>query len=698
MKLEDKDCQKRLLRDQHTMRGLAAIASALFVIGSAYSLGRAVTRRNDIYCLAAGSGLLSLCIYALALSGLAKASALGVLGGLALASSWNVPRPQWRRPSGEWLAILPFATLYISHAIGPEIQPDAAGYHLGLTAEWLRSGKLPDRAGFYEVLPQGMEMLFGMAMAFGGMSAAKLVHLAFFFACLPLIRQLSGSTAAAALFFFIPLAAVSGASAYTDVAQVFFLLAALGLLTEERALESGFSAGMAYAAKITGLLAIPVLGLWLAIRGEHRRLPAFLVGAAAVVIPWMGRAVWLAQNPLAPASNRLFPNDVFHPGTDAAFSASVNAGLPPWSETPWVLAVEGFRLQGLFGPVFLFVPLLALAAGRDEKGRRFLIASLVFMLPWLMNPGARFLLPGAAFACLAVGVAWRPRILWPLAVLHAVLALPPVMDRYTHPQAWRLRGWTTNMPEGYLDAVNLVKRHVPPSERLLTLHGVPFAYLDQVPLGPYSSREFDQVADTLFQAAGKPSPRVELNAAWPLEFARAVRVRCAQPDPQVPWSVIDMQPQRASQAIAVQRNWFVDAWPVPGWAPLAADQNIATRWQTWLPSPAGAYAELRFDRPVPLDGVAVLLENYEPRLDVQLYVQDIRERWSPRAFQVEGVSPSLPRKAAGAYLRARGLSWVLVKDGVESFDTIGQALRMAPEAWGVEPVGRADNVWLFRVR
>ena len=53
------------------------------------------------------------------------------------------------------------------HALAPEIQPDAIGYHLGLVAQYLRLGKFPDRIDFYGILPEGMEMLYLFAFAFG---------------------------------------------------------------------------------------------------------------------------------------------------------------------------------------------------------------------------------------------------------------------------------------------------------------------------------------------------------------------------------------------------------------------------------------------------------------------------------------------------------------------------------------------------
>ena len=72
--------------------------------------------------------------------------------------------------------------------------PDALYYHLGQVAEYSRLGKFPAHIDFYNVLPQGMEMLYLFAFAFGEHSAAKLVHFAFLVATCPMLALRLGST------------------------------------------------------------------------------------------------------------------------------------------------------------------------------------------------------------------------------------------------------------------------------------------------------------------------------------------------------------------------------------------------------------------------------------------------------------------------------------------------------------------------
>ena len=102
--------------------------------------------------------------------------------------------------------------------------------HLMPAVESLRSGGFGDQISFYERLPQGMENLFAMAYSVGGSSAAKLVHLALFLATFPLLIEigqrlgasLEVSAIAAAIYLCTPVAGVSGTSAFTDAALVFY--------------------------------------------------------------------------------------------------------------------------------------------------------------------------------------------------------------------------------------------------------------------------------------------------------------------------------------------------------------------------------------------------------------------------------------------------------------------------------------------
>ena len=86
---------------------------------------------------------------------------------------------------------------YFVNALAPEIMPDGITYHLGLPYEYVRLGGFPDRIAFYDLVPQGMEMLYTVAFAFGRHSAAKLVEFSLFLGTLPLIFRTAAAWARA---------------------------------------------------------------------------------------------------------------------------------------------------------------------------------------------------------------------------------------------------------------------------------------------------------------------------------------------------------------------------------------------------------------------------------------------------------------------------------------------------------------------
>ena len=173
-------------------------------------------------------------------------------------------------------------------------------YHLGLTSEYVRLGGFPRRVGFYEMLPQGFEMLFVPAFAFGRHSAARLVHCAFLLATVPLMLRIGrrlglpegAALTAAVLYFCAPMAGITGTSAYTDAGGVFFTLATFYVLLVWRDTRdvrylavAGITAGFCYAIKFPGgLVAILAVVFVVAVeRGIRARQLALLAGTALAV-------------------------------------------------------------------------------------------------------------------------------------------------------------------------------------------------------------------------------------------------------------------------------------------------------------------------------------------------------------------------------------------------------------------------------
>lgn len=669
--------------------------------------------------LAEGSALASAAIFGLLVLGWAKAWAVWLVLAGALAVSMRGSRPGWRRPHPLWLLALPGFVLTLVNALAPETQPDAAGYHLGLVAEWARTGAFPPRIGFYDLLPLGLETLFLPAYFLAGTTGAKLVHFAFFAASLPLIARAGrqcglepGRAVLAAVYYsWTPVVMIAASSAYTDAAIVFFTLAAFSALLDRRDAPAGFAAGFCFAIKVTGGIVAAAALFWLAARREWSRLARLAPAAAVVSLPWTLRAFILTGNPIAPLGNRVFPNDFFHAHTEQVLTSYFTdyggvRGWELWRSILW----GGASLQGLIGPVSILLAAAALAL-RKRETRPLAIACAVMAAPWFANLGARFLMPALPFAALAAASVLPRNLMAAAAALHAALAWPAAMDLYTDKGAWRLRGvpWEAALgiePAGrYLERelyeyrfVKRVAARVKRGETLLDLYGLPYAYLPVVPLGPLPSAEFDNVVYALNAARGAPPDLLHtLDCRWPMEFLREARISVEAAWP-APFSIAEAQPLRAGSPVQVVRNWFLDAQPNGGDSTLAMDNNKASRWSTLEPARGGEWWSVRFDRPVPLDGMRFHIVNASASLKLNVTLESAAGRIS-RACRDAQFQPGplvFYRKAAMAFAKSRGVRWIAGSTRGEGHGPLVRELEMAPAAFGVEIVERDGEFVLFR--
>ena len=493
------------------------ILGGLVPAAASWSAGHLLLRNHQMSGMlkfAAGAALLSTVIFLLSMIGLAERFTFFLLGLLALVPTYKGLTIRWRTP------LTALALLYLVYALAPEIQSDAMNYHLAIPQKMLQTGFLTDHPGFYEVLPQGLEMLFAFAMAIGGPSAAKLLHLLFFIATLPLIYALANklelpewcAPTASLLYFAAPVCAISGTAGYNDAAEVFFLLAAI-LLAEEFPLIAGLAAGFCYAIKISGLIIIPPALLIYAWRRDWVKLGWFVAGASLMIAPWMLRAYSLTGNPLAPLFNRVFPNPYFYILSEQNMSQWLRTyGAVKFWEAPLEVTLHGARLQGLIGPAFLAIPIAFLAL--KHRAGRILLAFAAVLLPlWLMNAGARFLMPALPFLALAIMLVLTKRVAWALAILQVILCLPPVLALWTAEHAWRLRGFPIaaalriESEDDYLKAAipeynigRAIEKSTPPQAHILDMVGLPALYMSRESLSASLSAEGLQLNEVI-QAA-----------------------------------------------------------------------------------------------------------------------------------------------------------------------------------------------------
>jgi len=712
-------------------------------------LGNICLRRLPVpfaIALAVGAAVESAGVFLLLVCGLGNRAAFILLSAVCLALYGWIGRNAARladpakAPSDRatvWIAgaaLLFYGALYLINALAPEIEPDAIAYHLGLTSEYVRLGGFPSRIGFYEMLPQGFEMLFVPAFAFGRHSAARLVHVVFLLSTVPLIWRIGRRLAlpeavtltAAVLYFCAPMVGVTGTSTYTDAAGVFFTLATFYLLLVWRDTRdarylapAGITAGFCYAIKFPGgLVAILAVVFLIAVeRAIRPRHIALLAGMAlAVALPWMLRSLIMTGNPFAPLFNRFFPNPYFHPSMERDLAASLGsfAGVPPW-RVPYELIVGG-AFSGLMGPVFFALP-LALLALRKRAGRLCLVAAALLALPWFWNTGARFLMPALPFLALAlafaVAIALPRPALWACVAVQAVGCWPQIFELYHREYTWRLqripwraalrlqpeRDYLESLQPGYRVA-RLVQEHTQPGDRIFALTPAPGAYTDREVLEYWHSAQAEQLSDTLRLALAPNAALFDVRAGWSPRPIWGLRIRMPQAS-AIEWVIHDISLFSGDYRIFASPQWQLRAWPNAWELPLAFDDNRATRWRTWEPIRAGMYVEADFDRPQILGGALMTSPTAFFPLPFEFYGRGReRDRWyllTNHPVVTAGTVGDV-RMAATRAVRNAGFRYILVYSGSEGNGPLGTAMAEHAPEWGLEKAAELGPVVLFRIR
>jgi hypothetical protein len=337
----------------------------------------------------------------------------------------QIPPTSEARPSAGssrdwgWVAMALLAGgMALVGALTPEVEFDAAWYHLGFLSTWLAHGGLVDNVDeVVSLYPMTWELVFGAAYVAGGPIAGKLIH----FVCLPLTavviyrsvqRFVPGGSAwfAVAVFVTMPTVIWEATTAYVDLS--------LALLV-----AASFYGAMVYLTrrddeKATAWrwLVFAALALGLALASKHLAMFA-AVSLAAVVAGWQWRADRRVLSPLRPLvvltlvsflvalpwyvrAYRASGNPVF-PGLYSVFGAE--------PEGRWdALADGGYKgYWGRFGHTGAIEP-----EDPRERGAINRRPERVWRLPWdvsihpasyggNLGPMLLILLPAAA-------VGWRP--------------------------------------------------------------------------------------------------------------------------------------------------------------------------------------------------------------------------------------------------------------------------------------------------
>ena len=707
------------------------IFGGLAPLAVAFSLGKLFFRdAPDVIALGLGAVLESLLVFALLAAGIAQPPAFFALGAIGLLPLIRLrPRVRFPMPGGLSALILAvYGVLYLVHALAPEVQPDAITYHLGLVAEYARLGRFPDRVGFFEMLPQGIEMLFLFAFVIGKHSAAKLVHFGLLSATVPLFIELGRRlrlpgdicAAAAALYFCAPVVGLTGTSTYNDAALVFFTLATLLtlLLGERYLLPTGLLAGFCYAIKMNGLLVSVLAAGFVVVRYRRsstiRALSIVTAAALIPIAPWLIRNAIEAGNPVAPLGNAIFPTQYFHLTMERALSQSWRhyEGFR-FRSAPWELAVDG-RLQGIFGPVFLLMP-IGLLALRRPAGRWIWLAGALLAIPWFSNVGARFLMQSLPFFSLALAMSLdtfsRP-VLWACLCLHAITCWPTVVAMYQRPESWRLQEipWRAALrlesEDHYLTRTvweyrlaALLREGTRPGETTYAMTGVPNAYTDRRIVDWWESALADRVRNTIEMASFyADAPFFDLHANWPAELLGGLRFRLRVPH-WGEWDLTEVRLFSGPDRVYNSPQWTLTSWPNPWEAPLAFDDNFASSWRTWEPMRPGMFLEVRFDHPQRLTSAVLASHSPVYNVPVEFYGLTADNKWKLLSNHPERIlRPKQDlRRPAVRFLKHNGIDYILAPVSTTGLWQTGKILVEQQREWGLEDVGQSGPVHLLRI-
>ncbi len=715
-----------------------ALAGGAITIASAVSIGTVLLEKCSprltrlefrLFAFLAGSACLSTLMLLLASLQLARKGVVLVLAAAVIVLAWrrrnsppcdsppSAPRPLFLL----FCAVaLPFLAIYFLTAWAPEVSPDGSAYHLGnVLRYWAHHGLLPIR-DMYGALPEGLEMLFLMAFTIGRNSAAALVHLAFLVA-LPLLlisfAQRFGfpkaGLLAAILVFASPVVGKDGASAYNDVALAavaFGVVYAMELWRETHDIRllslAGLLAGFCFGIKYTGFVA--ALYVLLLLGPRPRLLLRFAAPCVLLVVPWLVKNAVYMHNPVSPFFNSAFPNPYVSPKFERDYSRNMRhtAGSSSPREMALAYTFFGGSTGGFFGPLFLLAP-LGIAAARQPRGARLLLAGALFAVPALFNSGTRFLIPAAPCLALAMGMAVaRTRFaVSALILLHGFVSWPSVAKAYCARYAWRIEAVpfraavSSGAAPAYLrrnlgppfEMARILERETPPGSRIFGFNAPPQAYTLRDISVSYQSLEGNALGDMLWTAVERGrQPRRRIALSFLPLMARRLRVELLKPRPDEVWRVHEFRVWNGGHELPRSPAWRIRAHPNPWEAPLAFDNSAVSKWSTEQYGARGAFLEVDFDRPLAVDSV-VLECPEDASLDLGVRADGVTLHPAIRSTAID--PPAGMRRAAVEMLESYGFRYLVISDG----DYYADDYRKYPAFWGLHSAARAGDWTLYQL-
>ena len=187
----------------------------------------------------------------------------------------------------------------------------------------------------------------------------------------------------------------------------------------------------------------------------------------------------------------------------------------------------------------------------------------------------------------------------------------------------------------------------------------------------------DRVMDTLKLASFyADAPFYDLRAEWPAEpLFKGFRFRLTTAHPGE-WDLNEIRFYSGADVIHSSPQWQLSGWPNPWEAPVAFDDNLASRWRSWEPMRPGMFIELLLDRPQLLTSVAIASHSPVYNTPVEIYGLGADGGWrllSANPARVLRTKEDL-RRAAIRYLKRSGIDYVLAPASASGVWQLGKIL------------------------
>jgi hypothetical protein len=315
--------------------------------------------------------------------------------------------------------LAPLLTAFL-HAETPPTDPDGMTYHITAPKRWLEAGEITYLPTLVQTnSPMGAEMIYTLALALVGDTAAKLIHYTFGLLLILLVyflgRKIRGPATGFAgvilLLFAIPRLGILSLMtwAYIDIAAAFMTLATLLAWMLWRDTKKtpfiilcGALAGISATMKITCLTALPVFLLlvlaenWISRRSCRYTIQMgmiFLASAILPLIPWFYRTWHLTGNPIYPALSGIFPSRDWNPRAAAWFNENNRYYIWALSKDISLAVRKSLRESALIATALAGSLILWLCKDRDARVLAFIITCYLLGNFWTTGLYMRYVIP-----------------------------------------------------------------------------------------------------------------------------------------------------------------------------------------------------------------------------------------------------------------------------------------------------------------